>query len=398
MNFFLMRDIDFKKHNEGVKRVWIAYNSGRPYRIPITVCGSIRNLFENPELNNTGYTFEDFFKNPEVQIKAQLVYQKWVRYNLICDQEMGPPANGWQINIDFQNSYEAGWFGCPLQFFGNNVPDTVEILKDNKNKLYELVPPDPLKGNLLGRAMEFFEYMQDSCPKMEFEGLPVKPPITIPGESTDGPFTVACKLRGLTELCLDMYEDSKFFHDLMRFITENIIHRMKAIRKWRWSRIPDSPDKGKFKISNWRFADDCIAMLSIEQYKEFVLPYHKKLVEEFSDGGPVTMHLCGDATHLFKFLKENLNVYSFETGFPVDFGKVRKELGPEVEIKGGPTIMLLKDSSSEEVRREVKRICESGVMEGGRFILIAANNLAPCTPIEHIEAMYKAGKEYGRYT
>ena len=36
-------------------------------------------------------------------------------------------------------------------------------------------------------------------------------------------------------------------------------------------------------------------------------------------------------------------------------------------------------------------------MEGGRFILIAANNLAPCTPIENTEVLYEAGKIYGVY-
>jgi hypothetical protein len=37
-------------------------------------------------------------------------------------------------------------------------------------------------------------------------------------------------------------------------------------------------------------------------------------------------------------------------------------------------------------------------MEGGRFVLIAANNLAPCTPVEHVVALYEAAKEYGVYT
>lgn len=398
MEYFLKKKIDFQKHNEEVTRVWEAYHNRKPYRVPITISGSIRNLFSNPEINKTGYTFEDFFKNPQAQIECQLAYQKWVRYNLICDQEMGPPKDGWQINIDFQNSYEAGWFGCPLRYFGNNVPDTIEILKEEKHKLYEMKPPDTLRGNLLNVAMEFFEYMQDKCPKMEFEGLPVKPPITIPGEGTDGPFDVVYKLRGAAEVCIDMYEDPKYFHDLMNFVTENIIRRMKAIRRWRWSRIPDSPDKDKFKMPNWGFADDAIAMISTKDYQEFVFLYHKRLVEEFSDGGPIRIHLCGDATRHFKFLKENLNVQIFNTGFPVDFGKLRRELGPDVQIEGGPTIMLLKDGSPEEVRREVKRICESGIMKGGRFILIAANNLAPCTPIENIKAMYEAGKTYGVYS
>lgn len=397
MGFFLKTKVDFIRHNEEVKRVWDAYNRREPYRVPVTVSGSIRNLFGNPEINKTNYTFEDFFKNPQAQIECQLAYQKWVRYNLICDIPMGPPEKAWQLGIDFQNSYEAMWFGCPVKYYGNGVPDTVPILKANKDKLYEMEPPDPLRGNLLSRAMEFFEYMQDACPRMEFEGLPVSPPLTIPGEGTDGPFSVAYKLRGAEDVCIDMYEDPKYYHYLMAFITENTIKRMKAIREWRWSRIPDSPDRGVFKSGNFGFADDAIAMISTKQYEEFVLPYHRRIVEEFSNGGPISIHLCGDATRHFKFLRDTLNVYSFDTGFPVDFGWLRKELGPDVQIAGGPTIMLLKSGTSVEVRQEVKRICRSGIMEGGRFILREANNLAPCTPIENIEAMYSAGKEFGRY-
>ncbi len=135
MGSFLKRKIDFEKHNEECRKVWDAFNQRRPIRVPITVGGSIRNLFQNPEINTTGYTFEDFFKNPQAQIECQLAYQKWCRYNLVCDNEMGPPKNGWLVGIDFQNSYEAGWMGCPLHYFGNDVPDTSEILKEDKSKL-----------------------------------------------------------------------------------------------------------------------------------------------------------------------------------------------------------------------------------------------------------------------
>lgn len=398
MSFFLKEKMDFPRHNEEVARVWEAYYQRKPYRVPITIAGSIRNLFGNPAINTTGYTFEDFFNNPQAQIDCQLAFQKWVRYNLVCDLEMGPPKDGWQIEVNFQNSYDAMWFGCPLRFSGNNVPDTVEILKENKHKLYDMEPPDPLQGrNEFRRVWEFFDYMQEKCPRMEFEGLPVKPPVTVPGEGTDGPFDAAYKLRGAAETCLDMYEDPKYFHDLMSFVTENLVRRMKAIRQFRWSRKPDSPDKGIFKQPNYGFADDAIALISNQAYQEFVLPYHKRLVEEFSDDGPIGVHLCGDATRHFRFLKENLKVYSFDTGFPVDFGKLRQELGPEVEIKGGPTIMLLKDGTPDAVRQEVKRICQSGIMEGGRFVLREANNLAPCTPLANLEAMYSAGQEFGRY-
>lgn len=397
MSFFLRDPIDFERHNEEVRKVWAAFHERKPYRVPVTVAGSITNLFCNPEVNDTGYTFEDFFTNPQVQIEAELAFQNWVKHHWLFDQEMGLPKNGWHVGVNFQNSYEAGWFGCPLQYLDNSVPDALPIFQTEKTLLYETEPPDPLRGGILKRAMEFFDYMQDHCPKMEYKGLPVFAPGSIPGEGTDGPFTIACKLRGLTECCIDMYEDPEYFHALMSFVTENTIRRMKAIRQWRWSRAPESGDKDKFKVPHWGFADDSVAMLSVAQYKEFVLPYHKHLVDEFSDGTPISIHLCGDATHLFPFLKEHLNVHAFDTGFPVDFGDIRERLGDEVQISGGPSIMILQHDSPDDVRNEVKRILHSGIMKGGRFVLREANNLAPRTRVENLVAMYQAAKEFGRY-
>jgi uroporphyrinogen-III decarboxylase len=257
--------------------------------------------------------------------------------------------------------------------------------------------PDPLHGGLMGRAMGFYETMHDRCRNLEFEGLPVFPPRTIPGEGCDGPLDAAYKLRGAAEVCLDLLTDPDYYHDLMTFITDCLIRRMKAIRQWRWERYPDSPDQGEFRRPGYGFADDAIVLLSLEQYREFVFPYHRRLMEEFSDGGRIGVHLCGDAARFFRFLRDHLNVYSFDTGFPVDHGELRRELGPEVQISGGPTVMVLRDGPIPAIRDRVRHICESGIMEGGKFVLIAANNMAPLTPVEHVAAMYEAAKEFGRY-
>ena len=174
--WYLQDPPDHARHNEEVAAVWQAFREGHPTRVPVSVHGSIRNLIQNPALNTTGYTFADFFCNPEAQIQCQLAYQAWYRDNVICDREMGPPPGGWSLTVDFQNSYDAGWFGCPLHYDGNAVPDTIEILKVDKHKLYEMECPDPLHGGLLGRATEFFEYMHERCRELEHLGLPVNPP------------------------------------------------------------------------------------------------------------------------------------------------------------------------------------------------------------------------------
>jgi len=397
MSWHLSNLPDFARHNAEVASLWRLYHEGNPPRVPVTFSGSIRNLLCNPELNTTGYSFRDFFEDPRAQIAAQLEYQSWCRHHLLCDKEMGPPADGWQLGIDLQNCYEAMWFGCPIRYDPGQVPDTEPILRERKEKLYDLAPPADLAGYGLGRAAEFYDVMRAECPKMEFKGLPVLAPKGLPGEGTDGPFNAACKLRGAAEVCVDMLTDEAYYRDLMNFITGQIIRRMKAARRFRWERDPQASDRGEFRRKGWGFADDAIALLSVENYREFVLPYHRKLASEFSDGGPISIHLCGDATRFFPLLRQELSVMSFDTGFPVDFGGLRDRLGPDVTIYGGPTIMLLKDGTPEEVRREVKRILETGVTRGRKFVLREANNLAPCTPIENCLAMYEAGKQYGRY-
>ncbi len=142
-------------------------------------------------------------------------------------------------------------------------------------------------------------------------------------------------------------------------------------------------------------ADDSIALISTRMYREHILPYHKRIFDAFASQVRRGIHLCGDASRHFKTIREELTVTVFDTGFPMDFAWVREQLGPDVLIQGGPHVDLLLDGTPDEVTLETKRILESGILEGGRFILREANNLAPNTPLENTEAMYHAGRKYG---
>jgi methylthiol:coenzyme M methyltransferase len=151
-----------------------------------------------------------------------------------------------------------------------------------------------------------------------------------------------------------------------------------------WRRYLGRPEKSPA----FGFADDSIQLISEKTYREFVLPCHRRLVEELGQGERGSIHLCGDATRHFKNIRNELNVYSFDTGFPVDFAALRAELGPEVEILGGPQVEFLRRATPDQVREEVLRILDSGIREGGKFILREGNNLAPGTPLENIQMMY----------
>lgn len=143
------------------------------------------------------------------------------------------------------------------------------------------------------------------------------------------------------------------------------------------------------------YADDSIALVSTPMYRQHILPHHRHFYSTIAGGGLRGIHLCGNATRHFRTIHEELDVLVFDTGFPVDFGWLRRELGTDVRIFGGPHVELLRNATPERVREESKRILASGVLDGGLFVLREGNNLAPGTPLENIEALYSSARDYG---
>jgi hypothetical protein len=378
--------MDFTAHNEQQAAVWKAFHDGHPTRVPMSCNCSVRNTIFNPVANPEGLDFERFFTDPRAMFTHNLHRQHYLRHFLYFDQEMGLPER-WVIGVDFQNSWEGMWWGCDLHFRENQVPDTTPLLRaDNKRLLFDRGAPEPFSG-WLARAWEYYEQFQQWAQTQTFMDRPIAVS-GLPGLSCDGIFTVACALMDPMDLMVEMHTDPDFVHEFLGFITEASIRRIKAFRE-RLGQPLDTKATG--------LADDAIQMLSHEHYRDFVLPYHQRLVAEFGPDGPNSMHLCGDATHHFRFLRDELKVMSFDTGFPVDHGWLRRELGPEVTIYGGPHAELVRSGPVSAIKAEAKRILQSGVMAGGKFVLREGNNLAPYTPPEHLAAMYEACKRWGRY-
>lgn len=388
MGTFLETPVDYERHNDQVRELWEAYYSGRPTRVPLYISGSITNFFFNPELNRGHLSFEGFFKDPAVQIEAQLKYEYWRRHHLTMDHEMGLPEQ-FSLTVDFQNSYDAAWAGAPMKYIENGLPDTLPVFADHREKLYDMPRLLPIDSGLIGEGIAFIDYMEDYCRHNEFMGRPIAPPRAYPGEGCDGVLDLAYKLRGAENILYDMCDEDGYYEDLMEWITENLINRMVALRGLharRW----DTP-------SGFTFADDAITMISHDMYRKYVLPYHRRVIDAVTGGEKCQVHLCGANMHHFGELVRELPIASLDTGFPVDHARLREMVGPEIELRTGPTVMLIQAGPVAAIEEEARRILTSGVTEGGKYIMIAANNLAPCTPVEHISALYDAVRRYGRY-
>ncbi len=383
--------MDYTRHNEEQAAVWAAYYAGTPTRVPMTIACTPRMVLLDPALNPRGITFKDCFDDPAVMFDIDLQFKHWYHTQVPADIPRGDGGQEqWTVCPNFQNCYDAAWLGAELHFPDGEVPDTRPFLTDdNKRMLFDRGIPDPF-GGIMGTARRFLEYFQERAERTTFHGRPVMcAKASSPGLAFDGPLTVACNIRGATEFCLDLYEDPDYAQELLAFLVDAALTRLRA---WRdYLGLPRERDR------LW-FADDSLALLSGEAYREFILPHHRRfLTTDAVPGAPVNFHLCGDATRHFATLVEELHAVGFDTGYPVDHGRLRRELGPEIEIQGGPTCDLLRYGTPAEVAAETRRILRSGVMDGGKFVLKEANNLAPRTPIANLQAMYDVCRTEGRY-
>lgn len=382
--------VDFEAHNAEVREVWAAYHAARPLRVPFTLGLNVRYTMRRPEANPSGIGWREYFADAPTMARRQCEHQHWIRHWLNHDHEMGLPAQ-WSLSVDWQNCYEALYLGCQLEFRGTEVPDTQPLLADEdaKYQLFDRGLPDPFAAPAAARAWALWGALGELADAgWEFAGRPVARPWPM-GLGTDGPLTVACNLRGASEFCTDLLADPDYAQQLLTYITSATIERIQAYR----ARL-DQP----VRSAGWGLADDSVALLSAEQYRAHILPHHHRLVEALREpGGPLHVHLCGDAVRHFPTFITELGAVSFDTGYPIDHAAVRAQLGPEIELLGGPSVPFLATHGPAEVEAECARILTSGVTAGGRFVLREGNNLPAECPPENVWAMARAVRRWGRY-
>lgn len=365
--------------------LWQSYFERRPIRVPMRLNTTQRVVIMDPKWNPDGITFEDVFRDPESHVEIALRHELWRR------QVLGPRSDlpreipeVWTINYSCQNFYEAASLGAEIIFLPGQVPDTRPYLDgSNKRELFDLPIEQPFELPFLHNGLAFWEEMERICRDHTFEDRQVK---LLPWDltSSDGPLTVACNLRG-GDIFAEIMSDREYAQELFAFIVRAGVARRNAFYQQFGDRLP--------RVNN--LADDSCALISTKMYTECILPHHRA----WYDSGPADpdrlIHLCGDATRHFKTIHEELGVTSFDTGYPIDFGTMREELGPEVELTGGPEVALLLEETPDAVYQRCQSILESGVKEGGRFILQEANNLPPLVPPENLDAMYSACLDFG---
>ena len=195
------------------------------------------------------------------------------------------------------------------------------------------------------------------------------------------PFTVASYLveggasRDYLRTKRLMYEDPQAWHALLALL----------------ARITARYLEGQVRagVQAVQLFDSWVGALSPDDYRAFVLPHTRAVVQALSGAVPVIHFGTGTAGLLEAMAEVEADVVGLDWRVDLDRGWAR--LGPEVAVQGNldPAALFLPPA---EIRRRVARILgQAGGRPGHVFNL--GHGVLPGTPVEHVVALVQAVRE-----
>lgn len=200
-----------------------------------------------------------------------------------------------------------------------------------------------------------------------------------------GVWNEACNLRGMQQICYDVYDRPGWIKRLFEMITQRQMRQIEALEK---AGIP------------CLVVDETYAGMGISPklFEEFVLPYDRQLVRLAREKGfLVIFHNCGKASRLLELMADT-GADALETLTPptssgdLELAEAKRRVGDRLCLCGGFDERVLADGSVEEVRAEVQR-CMVAAAEDGGYILRTAGQILAAPP-ENLEAMVRTAVCY----
>jgi uroporphyrinogen decarboxylase len=201
-----------------------------------------------------------------------------------------------------------------------------------------------------------------------------------------GPFTAGYLAMGFERFFVRLVDDPAFVRQLLESRTEWCIAMFrKAVRLGAEVLVlgDDAGHQGG-------------PMVSPRLWREFVLPLHRRIVDEAD--APVLWHSDGNVRALLPMAVEAgfAGFHGLEPAAGMDLAEVKREFGQHLVLVGNIDVRLLCGTDLEAVRSEVRRCLATGAAGGGYMLATCNSIFEGMNPIAVAE-MFRYEREVGFY-
>ncbi len=196
-----------------------------------------------------------------------------------------------------------------------------------------------------------------------------------------GPLSFAAALRGTQQLLYDMVDRPRLVHDLLEVVLE-------ATKSFGEAQIVH----GGVKTIN--IYEPVATMVSSQMVEEFSFQYLEPLIRHIHNcGSLVLLHICGDTTRLInRMIDIGANILSLDVD--VDLCKAKEIVAGRAGISGNVATQHLASLGPDKIYAEACE-CIRKAAKGGRYTLGSSCEVPYETPVENIDAMVRAAREFG---
>ena len=196
-------------------------------------------------------------------------------------------------------------------------------------------------------------------------------------------------LRGMENVLMDFYLNPAPVHRLLDALTDfycAIIRRLA--REAKVDGIFTSDDIGM----------QTGPMFSPEIFAQFFRPRYERIIRTAHEEGlHFWLHACGDISlFLEDFIAMGLDVIHPIQKYAMDMDATARRFGGRIAFWVGMDVQqILPRGTTEEVRRETRRMIDAFDRTGGGCLVTAGNGITGDVPLENLRAFYEETYEYG---
>lgn len=330
-------------------------NRKKTDRVPVALIGTNRFFAGISDIR-----LSDLFFHPEQMVESQLK-----TFRLFPDVTFIPGS--WP---DYGVAILSA-FGCKIFWSPDGMPQVRGEIIRSEDDLGRLEIPNPSSDGLMPLYLHTLKMFVER--KDDFKD-------TLHFAWSFGPGEIASYLCGISNFFLALIENEKFALGVMKKVTQAIIN-------WIYSQLEIIPQADGLLLT-----DDIAGMVSKSHYETFILPFHKKIRDEFPEL-IIVFHNDAKSDHILtSIVKTGFEVFNF--GKTTDILTCRNSISEEICLMGNlDPLNLMVNGSADEVYENAKQ-CLSLFSNDQGYILSVGGGLNHGIPAENIHVLTKAAKEF----